>query len=156
MLTRNILDHLYATYANISPSDLQENETRFRAQYGANQPIETLIYQVENDVEYSAAGNTPYLPAQVVATANQIVFQTGLLTMTVRYGSARQTPIKPGITSRLISPLHTKNGGNHKPRPPEVLYFKAPILLIITTRLTPLRVSPHRPPATATPLQLSV
>ena len=78
MLTRKVLDYLYATYANISPSDLQENKTRFRAPYGANQPIKTLINQVETDVEYAADGNTPYSPAQVVATAYQLVFHIGL------------------------------------------------------------------------------
>ena len=33
---------------------------------------------MENTVEYVAAVNTPYSPAQVVATSYQIVFQTGL------------------------------------------------------------------------------
>ena len=52
VLTHDIIDHLYATYANISPSGPQENETRLRAPYDANQPIETLIDQVETAVEY--------------------------------------------------------------------------------------------------------
>ena len=76
--TRDSLKHLYATYANILPSDLQENETHFCAPYDSNHPIETLNDQVETDVEYAADGNTPYSPAEVVATANQLVFQTGL------------------------------------------------------------------------------
>ena len=50
VLMREILDHIYGTYANISPSDLQENKTRFRAPYDANQPIETLIDQLETAV----------------------------------------------------------------------------------------------------------
>ena len=78
MSTCNILDHLYATYANVLPSGLQEKETRFRAPYDSNQPIENLINHVETAVEYSAAGNRPYSPAQVVVTACQIIFQTGL------------------------------------------------------------------------------
>ena len=69
MPTRNILDHIYLTYANISSSDLQENETCFRTPYDANYPIETLIEQAETSVEYAAAGNTPYSQAQVVAAA---------------------------------------------------------------------------------------
>ena len=36
---RAILDHLYATYANISSADLQENDTVFRTPYDINQPI---------------------------------------------------------------------------------------------------------------------
>ena len=58
---RNMIDHIYSTYANISTSDLQENETHFRALCDANHPIETLINQVETAAEYAAAGNTPYL-----------------------------------------------------------------------------------------------
>ena len=56
--TRDILDHLYVTYANISPSDLQENETHFRAPYDANYPIDTLIDQMETAVEHAADINT--------------------------------------------------------------------------------------------------
>ena len=76
--TRAILDHLYSTYANILASDLQENNSKLRAPYDANQPIETLTDQVENAVEYAASGNTPYTPEQVVSVAYQLVFQTGL------------------------------------------------------------------------------
>ena len=49
-----------------------------RAPYDANQPIETIIDQVKTAVEYAAADNTPYSPAQVVDTAYQLVFQTDL------------------------------------------------------------------------------
>ena len=61
--TYDIIDHLYVTYENIPPSNLQENETRFRASYDANHPIETPIDQVETSVEYASAVNTPYSPA---------------------------------------------------------------------------------------------
>ena len=40
--TREILDYLYSTYANISPSDLQDNNARLRTPYDANHPIENL------------------------------------------------------------------------------------------------------------------
>ena len=63
VLKRDILGHLYATYANILPSNLHENETRFRAPYDANHPTKTLTDQVKTAVEYVPAGNTPYSPA---------------------------------------------------------------------------------------------
>ena len=50
--TRALLEHLYSTYANISASDLQDNDKRLRAPYDINQPFETLIDQVENAVDY--------------------------------------------------------------------------------------------------------
>ena len=40
-----ILDHLYATYANISSADLQENNAVFGTPCDINQPIESLIWQ---------------------------------------------------------------------------------------------------------------
>ena len=58
--TRAILDHLYATYANISPTDLQENKAVFCTPYEINQPIESLFDKVENCGDYAATGNTPY------------------------------------------------------------------------------------------------
>ena len=67
--TRALLDYLYTTYANISASDLQDNDTRLRAPYNRNQPFETRIDQVENAVDYASAGDTPYTPVQVVAIA---------------------------------------------------------------------------------------
>ena len=73
-----MLNHLYITYANISPSDLQDNNARLRTPYDANRPIENLTDQIENAVEYASAGQTPYTPEQVVAVAYQLVFKTGL------------------------------------------------------------------------------
>ena len=75
--TRELLDHLYSTYANISASALQDNNKRIRSPYDSNQPFETLIYQVKNAVEYASVEDTPYTPAQVVGIAFQLMFQTG-------------------------------------------------------------------------------
>ena len=51
---------------------------RLIAVVGSNQKFETLIYQVEDAVDYASAGDTPYTPALVVGIAFQLVFQTGL------------------------------------------------------------------------------
>ena len=45
--TLTISDHLYATYANISSNELQDNHDLLQAPYEANLPIEALINQVE-------------------------------------------------------------------------------------------------------------
>jgi hypothetical protein len=76
--TRQILTHLYGQYARISAADLQDNDVSFKPAYDPNLPIETLFDQVENAVDFAAAGNTPYSPEQVVATAYQLIFATGL------------------------------------------------------------------------------
>ena len=60
--TRQILDHLYLQYARISTSDLQDNDVIFKRPYDANLPVETLFDQIENGVDYAAAGLSPYTP----------------------------------------------------------------------------------------------
>jgi hypothetical protein len=76
--TRQILTHLYDQYVRISAADLQDNDDSFKTAYDPNLPIETLFDQVENAVDFAAAGNTPHFPEQVVATAYQLIFATGL------------------------------------------------------------------------------
>ena len=51
---------------------------KLRAPYDANHPVENLFDQVENDVEYVAAGNTTYYLEQVVTISFKLFFQTGL------------------------------------------------------------------------------
>ena len=76
--TRDIINHLYSEYARISVADLQNNDVVLKTAYDPNQPIESLFDQVENALDYAAARNTPYSPAQVVATAFWILFATGM------------------------------------------------------------------------------
>ena len=67
--TSALLDHIYSTYANIYASVLQDNDKKLRTPYDRNQPSETLIYQIENAVDYAYVGDTPYTMAQVVGIA---------------------------------------------------------------------------------------
>jgi hypothetical protein len=76
--TRQILDHLYAQYARISASDLQDNDVTFKKPYDPNLPIETLFDQIENCIDYAAAGLSPYSTEQVTNNAYQLIFATGM------------------------------------------------------------------------------
>jgi hypothetical protein len=76
--TRNILDHLYATYANISASDLLTNDAKMKTDINVNQPIELFFDQIEDAVDFAAAGKCPYTPEQVTAVAYQLVFKTAM------------------------------------------------------------------------------
>ena len=58
--TLQMLTHLYKSYARISQFDLKENDKRFKQQWDPNQPFEVLIEQIEDAIDYAAAGNTPY------------------------------------------------------------------------------------------------
>ena len=74
--TRDILNHLYSKYAYISAADHQNNVVALKTAYDPNQPIESLFNQVENALNYTATGNTPYSPTQIAATAFQLLFAT--------------------------------------------------------------------------------
>ena len=76
--TKQLLSHLYTTYADITVGQLQANDAAMKQPYDVNQPMETLFEQIESAVEYAAAANTPYTPQQVLVTALQLVFQTGI------------------------------------------------------------------------------
>ena len=76
--TRQILDHLYAQYARISSSDLQDNDVAFKKPYDPNMPIETLFDQIENGIDYAAAGLSPYSREQVTNNAFQLMHATGM------------------------------------------------------------------------------
>ena len=70
--TREILDHLYSAYASITSSNLQANDVQMKTPYDANQPIETLILQIESAVEFADAGQSPYTSVQVVNAAYEL------------------------------------------------------------------------------------
>jgi len=76
--TKKLLTHLYTTYADISVGELQANDAATKQAYDVKQAMETLFEKIESAVEYAAAGNTPYTPQQVLVTALQLVFQTGI------------------------------------------------------------------------------
>ena len=76
--TLQLITHLYRTYAKINTGDLEANSTRMKERYDCNLPIETFFDQIEDAVEYASAGNAPFTPVQVVNTAFNVIFRTGL------------------------------------------------------------------------------
>jgi hypothetical protein len=76
--TLDILSHLYQTYARITQGELEENDTKMKQQWDPNQPFEILVDQIEDGVAFAAAGNMPYTTPQIVNTAYNILFRTGM------------------------------------------------------------------------------
>jgi hypothetical protein len=73
-----LLAHLYATYAKITPADLDANDIAMKKPCDVNQPIEVFFKQIEDATEFAAAGQAPYSPEQVLNIAYQLVFRTGI------------------------------------------------------------------------------
>jgi hypothetical protein len=76
--TRQILTHLYATYGNITPADLANNDARLKAPFNPSQPIKILFDQIKDAIALAAAAQAEYTQAQIVAYAYNLVFQTGV------------------------------------------------------------------------------
>ena len=76
--TCDIINHLYSQYTRISTADLHNNDNSLKTAYNTNKLIESIFNQVESTLEYAAAGNIPYSPAQVIATAFRLLFATGM------------------------------------------------------------------------------
>lgn len=74
----DLLTHLFATYAQISPGDLANNESRMTKDYDPNLPIETLFLQIEEAVAYADHGNDPTPAVTVTNRAYNLVFKTGI------------------------------------------------------------------------------
>ena len=73
-----LIHHLLTTYGRITPNDLTHNDSKMRAPYQPDQPIETLFSQLEDAMAFAAAGGQAYSPEQVVNLAYALVFATGM------------------------------------------------------------------------------
>ena len=76
--TITTLNHSHDSHARITPADLEENDKRLKEPCDSNETIETLIDQVEDALEYAAAGENPCTPRQIVKIACALVFNTGV------------------------------------------------------------------------------
>jgi hypothetical protein len=76
LTTRNIMEHLLHTYGRILPSEIVRNDTNFRKEYDANEPIEILYEQIEDAMQLAADADAPYNENQVLANALNLVQRT--------------------------------------------------------------------------------
>jgi hypothetical protein len=51
-----MLDHLFATYGNITAVDLEKNFEDMRRAWDPQQPVESLFKQIQDCANYSEAG----------------------------------------------------------------------------------------------------
>jgi hypothetical protein len=56
---RDMLDHLFDTYGNITAVDLENNFEHIRRAWDPQQPVETLFKQIQDCADYSEAGGRP-------------------------------------------------------------------------------------------------
>jgi hypothetical protein len=74
---RDMLDHHFETYGNITAVDLEINFEHMRRAWDPQQPVKTLFKQIQDCADYSEAGGVPIVPSQQINVGYQKIFATG-------------------------------------------------------------------------------
>jgi hypothetical protein len=74
---RDMLNHLFEIYGNITVVDLEINIEHMRRAWDPQQPVETLFKQIQDCADYSEAGGVPIGPSQGINVGYAKIFATG-------------------------------------------------------------------------------
>jgi hypothetical protein len=74
---RDMLDHLFEIYRNITAVDLEINFEHMRRAWDPQQPVETLSKQIQDCADYPEAGGFPIGPSQQINVGYANIFATG-------------------------------------------------------------------------------
>jgi hypothetical protein len=74
---RDMLDHFFETYGNITAVDLEVNFEQMRRPWDPHQPVEYLFKQIQDCADYSEAGGIPIGPSQQINVGYAKIFATG-------------------------------------------------------------------------------
>jgi hypothetical protein len=74
---RAMLDHIFTTYVNITAVDLENNFEHMRWAWDPQQPVESLIKQIQDCADYSEAGGILIVNPQQINVVYAKIFATG-------------------------------------------------------------------------------
>jgi hypothetical protein len=74
---RDMLDHLFDTYGNITAVGLEINFENMRRAWNPQQPVETLFKQIQDCADYSGAEGVPIGHSQQINVGYAKIFATG-------------------------------------------------------------------------------
>jgi hypothetical protein len=77
ILARDMLDHLFETYSNITAIDLEINFENTRRAWYPQQPVESLFKQIQECADYSEAGGVLIGHQQQINVGYAKIFATG-------------------------------------------------------------------------------
>jgi hypothetical protein len=129
---RDMLDHLFETYGNITTVDLEINFEHMRRDWDPQQPVESLFKQIQDFANYSESGG-------VIGYA---FFATGHFMSACHHWNEKVTVEKLGHTSNRILQLLSANTNkcrdNLLPQPDTNQKMLSSIAMKIRSRNTPL------------------
>jgi hypothetical protein len=73
---RDMLDHLFETYGNITAVNMEINFEHMRQAWDPQQPVETLFKQIQDCADDSEAGGAPIGPSQQINVGYANIFAT--------------------------------------------------------------------------------
>ena len=73
-----MIAHLYDSYGLITDLDIIENKKQMNKPYDPFEAMETYLNQVEDAVEFTEAGNSPFTNTQIVTKVFIQIFATGM------------------------------------------------------------------------------
>jgi hypothetical protein len=82
--TLQLLTHLWTTYGEIKPDDLDINDKTMATPWHPTTPIETLFLQIDDGIAFAAAGGSPINDSTAVRIIYKIIFDTGVFELPCR------------------------------------------------------------------------
>jgi hypothetical protein len=91
---RDMLDHLFETYGNITAVDFEINFEHIRRAWDLQQPVETLFKQIQDCADYSEAGGVIIGHPQQINVGYAQIFATGHFMSACRWWNEKPTAEK--------------------------------------------------------------
>jgi hypothetical protein len=128
---RNMLDHLFETYGNITAVDLEINFENMRRAWDPQQPVESLFKQIQDCADYSEAGGVLIGHPQQINVGYAKIFATGHFMSACRRWNEKHAIEKLGPSSNPTSQLPIVNTSicRANPLPQQAITQKIPPLL---------------------------
>ena len=74
--TKQLINHLYDRYGQLTPQDLKDNDDNLHQPYDATSPIENLFEQIETAQDIATTAGAQYNNTQILNAAYNLVFNT--------------------------------------------------------------------------------
>jgi hypothetical protein len=88
---RDILDHIFTTYGNITTVYLENNIEHMRRSWDPQQPVESLLKQIQDCANYYEAGGVLIGHPQQINVVYAKIFATGHFMSVCRWWKGKKT-----------------------------------------------------------------
>jgi hypothetical protein len=100
---RDMLDHLFGTYGNITAVDLEINFEHMHRAWDPQQPVESLFKKIQDCADYSEAGCVLIGHPQQINVGYAKIFETGHFTSACRQWNKKTLALRPTFLPLTVS-----------------------------------------------------